>query len=139
MYFCSQVHRILHLVGLSLREEERRRQTDSESSDFEFTTRAEKFNILGLMEQLVGSQRIESHKHLLNWTIKKWQEVAGNKSKESYRRLSFHDLKKVKIISNICRRELQSNMNTVCCGLNFVKAYSFQRVRQFVTYCKFNS
>ncbi len=106
MYFCSQVHRILHLVGLSLREEERRRQTDSESSDFEFTTRAEKFNILGLMEQLVGSQRIESHKHLLNWTIKKWQEVAGNKSKESYRRLSFHDLKKVKIISNICRREL---------------------------------
>ncbi len=78
---CVQVHRILHLVGLSLREEERRRQSESEPSDFEFTTRAEKFNILGLMEQLVGSQRIESHKHLLNWTIKKWQEVAGNKSK----------------------------------------------------------
>ena len=41
---------------------------------------AEKFNIFGLMEQLVGSQRIEGHKHLLNWTIKKWQEVDGHKS-----------------------------------------------------------
>ena len=84
---CYQVHRILHLIGLSLREEERRRGSDPEarenSIEFEFTKRAEKFKIFGQMEQLVGSQRIEGHKHLLNWTIKKWQEVAGNKSKNN--------------------------------------------------------
>ena len=94
----NQVHRVLHLIGLSLLEEERAQQMnsslkaknkedgkmemgeesdDNEATLFDFTIRATKFDTLKLLERLVGSQRIESHKHLLYWVISKWKRVAG--------------------------------------------------------------
>ena len=103
----NQVHRILHLIGLSLLEEERyqiiedgKKQSDErekvlfdikkgegvEISKFDFTMQAERFEILKQLEKLVGSQRIESHRHLLDWVIKKWRSVSGkyenNKSED---------------------------------------------------------
>jgi hypothetical protein len=45
---------------------------------FDFTIRSAKFDIFMQLERLVGSQRIESHKHLLDWVLKKWRRVAGN-------------------------------------------------------------
>ena len=94
----NQVHRVLHLIGLSLLEEERCQmmaKKDEQSSDkensslgidkdgekedikYDFTIQAERYNLLALLERLVGSQRIESHKHLLDWVIKKWRSVSG--------------------------------------------------------------
>jgi len=96
----NQVHRVLHLIGLSLLEEERYKsenkissqqndettmdidetsvQMEMASTGFDFTARAAKFDMYRLLEQLVGSQRIESHKHLLDWVLAKWRKVAGN-------------------------------------------------------------
>ena len=45
---------------------------------FDFTAQSAKFDLFAKLERLVGSQRIESHKHLLSWVIKKWRKVAGN-------------------------------------------------------------
>ena len=45
---------------------------------FDFTVRSAKFDIFMMLERLVGSQRIESHKHLLGWVLKKWRQVSGN-------------------------------------------------------------
>ena len=47
-----------------------------------FTERAEKFEMLQLLEKLTGSQRIESHKELLDWVLKKYRKLAG-KSEEA--------------------------------------------------------
>ena len=94
----NQVHRVLHLIGLSLLEEERsldeKKNKDKKQpgmsdgtsakidedtkTSFDFTTQAAKFDLFSKLERLVGSQRIESHKHLLSWVIKKWRKVAGN-------------------------------------------------------------
>ena len=65
----NQVHKILHLIGLCLLEQER--------SEIDFTKSAEKHEIYEKLQKLVGSQRIESHKDLLTWTINTWQRVAG--------------------------------------------------------------
>ena len=35
------------------------------------------------LKRLVGSQRIESHKHLLDWVITKWRKVARNYEEET--------------------------------------------------------
>ena len=52
-------------------------------TELKFTERAEsKFEMLQLLEKLTGSQRIESHKELLEWVLKKYRRLAG-KSEES--------------------------------------------------------
>ena len=42
-----------------------------------FTEAAAKHDIYGKLQKLVDSQRIESHKDLLAWTISTWGRVAG--------------------------------------------------------------
>ncbi len=70
----GQVHRALHLIGLCLNEEAAHPDT------IKFKEKAEKFNILGLLEQLVGNQRIDSHKELLNWVIEKMRPPSTSDS-----------------------------------------------------------
>ena len=70
----------MHLIGISLHEEERCKPSDDSMEVDQpdtFTAKAAKYNIYQLLKQLVGSQRIESHKHLLEWVLKKWEKVAG--------------------------------------------------------------
>ena len=78
------MHCALHLIGHCLNEEERARGAMGEAqSEVRFTERAEsKFEMLQLLEKLTGSQRIESHKELLEWVLKKYRRLAG-KSEES--------------------------------------------------------
>ncbi|XP_017891387.1 E3 ubiquitin-protein ligase UBR2 [Ceratina calcarata] len=69
----SQVHKILHLIGYAIQEQE-----SGYYPFFAFTTRAAKWKIYTLLEDLSSSPRIEAHKDLLTWVLTKYREVAGN-------------------------------------------------------------
>lgn len=72
----TQVQKALHLIAMALQEEERLNMLNPQS-DFKFTQKAEDPAILKRLEALTGSQRIESHKEMLAWTIRKFRKVAG--------------------------------------------------------------
>ncbi len=70
----GQVHRALHLIGLCLKEEERcSRAQEATAHSVKFTERAKRFDLIRLLECLVGNQRIESHKELLSWVLANWK------------------------------------------------------------------
>ena len=71
------VHRALHLIGLSLLEEERCKADKRETYEFTSRASAPQYDMYNLLTQLIGSQRIESHKHLLEWVMNKWRTVVG--------------------------------------------------------------
>ena len=73
----NQVHKVLHLIGLCLIEEER------ECSELKFTKAAGNSFMLEKLQKLVGSQRITSHKDLLTWAISTWQSMVGIKTCEN--------------------------------------------------------
>ncbi|XP_044730986.1 E3 ubiquitin-protein ligase UBR2 isoform X2 [Chrysoperla carnea] len=66
-----QLHKVLHLIGYALQE-----QASKRYPFLVFTERANKWEILPLMEELSTSARVESHKGLLLWTLNKYKEVA---------------------------------------------------------------
>ena len=76
----SQVQKVLYLIGMALVEEERLIKDDT-STSFIFTNRALEVNLLETMEVLSGSHRIESHRELLAWTIRKFRSVSGLEEK----------------------------------------------------------
>lgn len=65
----SQLQKVLHLIGYALHEEERYHRNSDPY--FHFTRRAQKINLLALLEGLVGHHRTSTHKDLLAWTIRK--------------------------------------------------------------------
>lgn len=67
-----QLHKVLHLIGYALQEEESQRYPI-----LTFAERARRHNILELMEELSNSPRVDAHKDLLLWTIQKYKAVAG--------------------------------------------------------------
>lgn len=69
----TQFQKVLHLIGYALHEEQR--YHDNSDPFFNFTDKATKKDILSQLEALVGSQRIEPHKELLNWTIRKFKQT----------------------------------------------------------------
>ncbi|KAL1110193.1 hypothetical protein AAG570_008270 [Ranatra chinensis] len=71
----AQLQKVLHLIGYALQEEEQ------QSSQFiTFTDRAKKWNIEPLLDSLCGSARVEAHKDLIRWTLRKFGQVAAPKS-----------------------------------------------------------
>uniref|UniRef100_A0A646QGC2 E3 ubiquitin-protein ligase n=1 Tax=Hemiscolopendra marginata TaxID=943146 RepID=A0A646QGC2_9MYRI len=70
-YSETQFQKILHLIGYALHEEQRFNEINDPL--FNFTEKAVKKNILLQLEGLVGNQRIEPHKDLLNWVIRKFR------------------------------------------------------------------
>ncbi|KAK2704905.1 E3 ubiquitin-protein ligase UBR2-like isoform X2 [Artemia franciscana] len=70
----TQFHMVLHLIGYALWEEIRFLSREN-SIGYHFTDRADKFDILPLMESLRGNSRIDNHKVLLDWTIRKYKEI----------------------------------------------------------------
>ena len=76
----SQLQKVLYLIGMALVEEERLTK-DGTSTSFIFTNRALEVNMLEAMEELSGSQRIESHRELLAWTIRKFRSISGVEEK----------------------------------------------------------
>lgn len=68
----GQVHRVLHLIGYALLEEQR-----GDCPFFRFTERADRCGIEQLLESLSTSPRVEAHKDLFAWTLNKYREVAA--------------------------------------------------------------
>ena len=79
-FSASQVHKILYLIGMGLVGEQRLKEADPETQ-FQYSERAEKAELLQSMETLTGSYRIESHKELLAWTIKMFKKAQGLEEK----------------------------------------------------------
>lgn len=67
-----QLHKVLHLIACALQEEQSRRYPF-----FLFTEKANKFNILSLLENVVNSPRVEAHKDFVRWVISKYKNVAS--------------------------------------------------------------
>lgn len=68
----SQLHKVLHLIGYGLQEEEKQY-----CQFLRFTERAEKWGLEHLIEELCSSARVEAHRDLLAWTLTKYRQVAA--------------------------------------------------------------
>ena len=68
----AQLHKVLHLIGYALQEEEKQY-----CQFLRFTERAEKWGLEHLIEELCTSVRVEAHKDLLTWTLSKYRQVAA--------------------------------------------------------------
>ncbi|XP_049790695.1 E3 ubiquitin-protein ligase UBR2 [Schistocerca nitens] len=68
----AQLHKVLHLIGYALHEEEQKHY-----QYMVFVERAEKWGLENLIEELCGSARVEAHKDLLQWTLGKYRQVAA--------------------------------------------------------------
>ncbi|XP_050308066.1 E3 ubiquitin-protein ligase UBR2 isoform X2 [Anthonomus grandis grandis] len=67
----SQLHKVLHLIGYALQEEE-----SGNYPFFKFVENASKFRIFELLEELLRScPRVDAHKGLLQWTLNKYQQI----------------------------------------------------------------
>ncbi|KAK9886902.1 hypothetical protein WA026_019159 [Henosepilachna vigintioctopunctata] len=78
-----QLHKILHLIGYALQEE----QTNFYPF-FKFVENSNKFKILQLLESLLTCPRVDAHKDLLRWTINEYKKVANqvdNKNTVTYK------------------------------------------------------
>lgn len=86
----SQLHRVLHLIGYALHEEENRH-----CEYFMFTERSEKWNILKYLEELNKNARVEAYRDLIRWTISKFKQVslstAQNKEKKCDEQMEVED------------------------------------------------
>ncbi|KAJ8678786.1 hypothetical protein QAD02_014573 [Eretmocerus hayati] len=68
-----QVHKILHLIGYALQEQE-----SGYYPSLAFTDRATEWKIYNLLESMQSSPRIDAHKDLLTWVLQKFRQVAGS-------------------------------------------------------------
>lgn len=73
----AQLHKVLHLIGYALHEEESQQNAPSDCPFLVFTERAEKWQLEQLIEELCSSARVEAHKDLLTWTLNKFRQVAA--------------------------------------------------------------
>ncbi len=77
----DQVHKVLYLIGIGLLEEERIGRAAGSPRDpaagFPFSARARDAGILASLERLVGSHRIESHRELLAWVLRRLRQSLG--------------------------------------------------------------
>ncbi|CAL4120871.1 unnamed protein product [Meganyctiphanes norvegica] len=70
-----QLQKVLHLIGYALHEEERYQR--NKDPYFHFTTRAQKIQLLPLLEGLEGHARTTTHKDLLAWVLRKYHYVVS--------------------------------------------------------------
>lgn len=65
-----QLHKVLHLIGYALQEE------NSKSYPFLlFSEKARKWDIPAKLEQLVTSSRVDAHKDLIKWTLSQFNHI----------------------------------------------------------------
>ncbi|EFA01832.1 E3 ubiquitin-protein ligase UBR2 [Tribolium castaneum] len=69
-----QLHKVLHLIGYALQEEESKHYPF-----FKFIHNSAKFNIFNLLTDLLECPRVDAHKDLLKWVLRKYKEVANQK------------------------------------------------------------
>lgn len=66
----SHLQKVLHLIGYALHE-----QASGNYEFFTFTDRSVKWELLPLIEELVSSARVEVHRDLLLWTIRRFKAL----------------------------------------------------------------
>lgn len=66
----SHLQKVLHLIGYALHE-----QASGNYEFFTFSDRSLKWNLLPLIEELVNSPRVEVHRDLLLWTIRRFKAL----------------------------------------------------------------
>uniref|UniRef100_A0A2M4A3M0 E3 ubiquitin-protein ligase n=2 Tax=Anopheles triannulatus TaxID=58253 RepID=A0A2M4A3M0_9DIPT len=74
----GHLQRILHLIGHAIQEEE-----SGYYPYLKFGERCRKINLLGKLEELVRSPRVESQRDLLQWVIQRYKRLDGNQSTEA--------------------------------------------------------
>ncbi|XP_050524886.1 E3 ubiquitin-protein ligase UBR2 [Daktulosphaira vitifoliae] len=72
----SQLHKVLHLIGYALHEEEKQ-----SNSSFNFTERSELYGLEGALDDLRKSPRVEAYKDLSVWTLNKFRQVSAPRRK----------------------------------------------------------
>jgi len=72
----DQVQRVLYLVAIGIAEQERMKQ-DKPEVDFKFTEKAAKIGLVTALEKLTNCSRIESHKELISWVLKRLKHALG--------------------------------------------------------------
>ncbi|XP_025197910.1 E3 ubiquitin-protein ligase UBR2 [Melanaphis sacchari] len=72
----SQLHKVLHLIGYALHEEE-----NQKSPSFTFTERSESYGIEVALDELRRSPRVEAYKDLAIWTLNKFKQVSAPRRK----------------------------------------------------------
>lgn len=72
----SQLHKVLHLIGYALHEEEKQ-----QSSSFKFTERSESYGLEAALDDLRRSPRVEAYKDLAVWTLNKLRQVSAPRRK----------------------------------------------------------
>lgn len=72
----SQLHKVLHLIGYALHEEEKQ-----QSPSFTFIERSESYGIETALDELKRCPRVEAYKDLATWTLQKFKQVAGPRRK----------------------------------------------------------
>lgn len=66
----SHLQKVLHLIGYALHEE-----ASGEYPFFTFVQRAHELDLLPMLQELVDSARVEVHRDLLVWTVRKFEEM----------------------------------------------------------------
>lgn len=72
----AQLHKVLHLIGYALHEEEKQ-----QSPSFTFTERSESYGIEVALDELRRSPRVEAYKDLATWTLNKFKQVSAPRRK----------------------------------------------------------
>lgn len=86
----SQLHKILHLIGYALHEEEKQ-----QSPSFTFTERSELYGIETALEDLRRSPRVEAYRDLALWTLNKFRQVSAPR-RQSTKTENVEDMEDVK-------------------------------------------
>lgn len=73
----SQLHKVLHLIGYALLEEESKNYPF-----FRFIENASKFKIFNLLEELLKCPRVDAHKGLLRWALNKYKQIADKRDSD---------------------------------------------------------
>ncbi|RZB39562.1 zf-UBR and/or ClpS domain containing protein [Asbolus verrucosus] len=73
-----QLHKVLHLIGYALQEEESKNYPF-----FKFIQNSSKFKIFNLLNDLLECPRVDAHKGLLKWVLRKYKDVANQKDNET--------------------------------------------------------
>lgn len=87
----SQLHKVLHLIGYALHEEEKQ-----QSSSFTFTERSESYGIEVALDELRRSPRVEAYKDLAIWTLNKFKQVSAPRRKSEKTEDIVVDIEEVK-------------------------------------------
>lgn len=87
----SQLHKVLHLIGYALHEEEKQ-----QSSSFTFTERSESYGIEVALDELRRSPRVEAYKDLAIWTLNKFKQVSAPRRKSEIVEEIVVDIQEVK-------------------------------------------